>query len=306
MKPKVIISALLILFGSIGLPSSVKAGSAGFMSPDILVLGDSQLAFGSGPAFLDFFENISDRCAPDQHQASALAKLRNPSVGVIGVRSTSLISWVTRKGRSRDKVCKVDRKWAANAATFGALNVSANKYVQIGKGENYQFCKPGKSPFEAMFEDGYYAPKLLILSFLGNSAHRWAGDRHSALKDVERTMAQLPNDLPCIFMTTAPTYKKRTVDLRRRAQVNIKYAFMKNQSRCSFVEGVTEKTVAANLGNKSHFRRRKSGRVKDPYHPNRKAAEKFFSAEMGRICKAVFDQIGPMYEAQLRLAPGPQ
>ena len=119
-------------------------------------------------------------------------------------------------------------------------------------------------------------------------------------------MMQLPDGVPCIFMTTAPTYKKKTVDLRMRAQENVKYAFMKNASRCSFVEGFTEKTVAANLGNKNHFRRRKSGKVRDPFHPNRKAAEKFLSAGMDRICKAVFKQLEDVRHALLQTGPGPQ
>ncbi|MEP1208912.1 MAG: hypothetical protein ABJM29_13800 [Rhizobiaceae bacterium] len=283
-----------------------KGTKTKFKSPDILVLGDSQLAFGSGPAFLNFFSDIKNRCKPNDSETRSLQKLGNMSVGIIGVRSTSLGSWTTRKGKLKDKVCKVDRKWNANAATFGILNSTRNKYVQIGRGKAYQFCEKGKSPFEAMFAKKYYAPKLLILSFLGNSAHRWAGNRKSAFRDVEKTMMQIPENLPCIFMTTAPTYKKKTVDLRMRAQQNVKYAFMKNSSRCSFVEGFTKQTVAANLGNKKHFRRRKSGKVKDPYHPNRKAAEKFLSVGMDRICRAVFDQLKDMRQAQLDVGPGPQ
>ena len=119
---------------------SAKAKSP-FQSPDILVLGDSQLAFGSGPAFLNFFSNIKNRCKPNQRQAGNLAKLGKMSVGVIGVRSTSLASWSARKGRGKDKICKVDRKWKSNAATFGVVNSTNNKYVQIGKGAQYQFCK---------------------------------------------------------------------------------------------------------------------------------------------------------------------
>ena len=305
------VKIVFILLGSLLAGSSwagdrSSKGKPEFMSPDILVLGDSQLAFGSGPAFLNFFSDIENRCKADKQQAQNLKKLGNMSVGIIGVRSTSLASWSARKGRSKDKVCKVDRKWKSNAATFGIVNSTNNKYVQIGKGDEYQFCEKGKSPFEAMFAKDYYNPKLLILSFLGNSAHRWAGNRKSAFLDVERTMMQLPDGVPCIFMTTAPTFKKKTVDLRMKAQKNVKYAFMKNSSHCSFVEGFTKKTVAANLGNKNHFRRRKSGKVKDPFHPNRKAAEKFLSAGMDRICKAVFNQLENVRHAQLQIGPGPQ
>lgn len=277
-----------------------------FQSPDVLVLGDSQMAFGSGRAFLEFFQDIKNRCEPNSRQKMDLEQLKDRSVGVIGVRSTSLNSWVARGGKLKDKVCKVDRKWRSNAATFGTINTTRNKYVQIGEGAEYQFCAKDKSPFEAMFSDGYYQPKLLVLSFLGNSAHRWAGNKSNALKDVENTMAQLPPDTPCIFMTTAPAYKKKTVKLRHKAQQNIKYAFEKNMSRCSFVEGYTDQTVAANQGNKQHFRLRKSGRVKDPFHPNRKAAEKFLEIEKSRICRAVFAQLGNVQHASLNTIYGPR
>lgn len=299
-----------VLAGFLAVPgmAAEKSAQAGneFISPDILVLGDSQLAFGSGPAFLNFFSDIKNRCEPNNVQAESLKKLGDMSVGIIGVRSTSLTSWSAKSGRAKDKICKVDRKWKSNAATFGIVNSTNNKYVQIGQGREYQFCKKGKSPFQAMFAKDYYAPKLLILSFLGNSAHRWAGNRKSAFRDVEKTMMQLPQGVPCIFMTTAPTFKKKTVDLRMKAQENVKYAFMKNSSRCSFVEGFTKQTVAANLGNKNHFRQRKSGRVKDPFHPNRKAAEKFLSAGMDRICRAVFSQLANVRHAQLHFGLGPQ
>ena len=72
-----------------------------FRSPDILVLGDSQLAFGSGPAFLDFFSDIKKSCNPNEFQAQSLKKLGDGSVGVIGVRSTSLHSWAARRSWCR-------------------------------------------------------------------------------------------------------------------------------------------------------------------------------------------------------------
>ena len=68
-------------------------------------------------------------------------------------------------------------------------------------------------------------------------------------------------------------------------------------SRCTFVEGYTKQTMAANLGNNKHFRLRKSGRVKDPFHPNRKAAEKFLEFESDRICRVVFTQLGNVQHA---------
>lgn len=270
----------------------LKASAHTFKSPDILILGDSQITFGSGPVFLEFFENIKAHCHPNAAQKADLKKLGDMSVGVIGVRSTSLHSWTARKGAAKGTVCDVDPKWKVNAGSYGFLNTTGNKYVQIGKGPEYQFCKKNKSPFEAMLREDYYNPKLLLMSFMGNAARRWAKHKDLALQDVQNTMRQLPPNMPCIFMTTAPAYSKKIVDLRLQAQENLEQAFRESGSRCTFVKGATPETVAANVGNKHYFRVNKSGKVKDPYHPNTKAAENFFAVEMGDICGAIFEQIG--------------
>lgn len=264
-----------------------------FVSPDILVLGDSQIPFGSGPAFLEFFENIKTHCPPTPAQKAALANLDDMKVAVIGVRSTSLHSWTARKGRAKGAICDVDRKWKANAGTFGFINRTGNKYAQMGRGKHYQFCKKGMSPFEAMFRPDYYQPKLLLLSFLGNSTKRWGNDREKALEDVQKMMAQVPAGTPCIFMTTAPPYSKKIVNRRLKAQANIKWAFEQTPGSCTFVEGATPQTVAANEGNRQYFRLNKSGRVKDPFHPNEEAAKNFFAIEMGNICNAIYTEIAP-------------
>lgn len=271
--------------------STTGMAAGKFTSPDILVLGDSQFTFGSGPSFLDFFQNIKSKCTPNQSQMRDLEKLGSMSVAVIGVRSSSLPSWTARTRKGKRAVCDVDPKWKVNAGSYGTVNRTKNIYVQIGQGPQYQFCKKSMSPFEAMFAGKYYDPKLLVMSFLGNSSSGWAKNPKMALNDVQKTMAQLPDDVPCIFMTSAPSYNKKTNDIRVRAQKNLKRAFQKSGSRCTFVEGLTPKTIAANLGVKSHFRRKKSGAVKDPYHPNKRAAEQFFAIEKNAICKAIFTQL---------------
>lgn len=269
----------------------LPARAADFVSPEILVLGDSQISFGSGPAFLEFFTDIKEHCHANSQQAQDLKKLGKMRVGVIGVRSTSIHSWTARSGKRKDAICKEDRKWRVNAGAYGFINMTGNKYVQIGKGQEYQFCAPHKSAFEHMFREGYYDPKLLLLSFLGNSAKRWADSEDAAIEDVKQMMAQLPQNLPCIFMTTAPAYKKEIVDLRLKAQKNLMSAFGKTNARCSFVPGATPETVLANQGNKHYFRLNKRGMVKDPYHPNQKAAKNFFALEMDGICTAIFEQV---------------
>lgn len=246
---------------------TTSASAADFVSPEILIIGDSQISFGSGPAFLEFFTDIKEHCHPNPQQTNNLKRLGEMRVGVIGVRSTSIPSWIARRGAAKDTICEEDRKWRVNAGTYGFINMTKNKYVQIGKGKEYQFCAPKKS------------------------ARRWADSPEAAISDVEEMMRQLPPSMPCIFMTTAPAYSAKIVDLRLRAQKNLMSAFEKTGSRCTFVPGATPDTVAANQGNKHYFRRNKSGMVKDPYHPNQRAAENFFALEMDGICNAIFDQI---------------
>lgn len=267
-----------------------------FVSPEILILGDSQISFGSGPAFLEFFTDIKQHCHPNPQQEQNLKQLGEMRVGVIGVRSTSIGSWIARKGAAKNTICKEDRKWRVNAGTYGFVNTTGNKYVQIGKGREYQFCTPEKSAFEHMFRENYYDPKLLLMSFLGNSAKRWANSPQAAIDDVAEMMRQLPSDTPCIFMTTAPAFSKKIVDLRLKAQKNLMAAFEETGSRCTFVPGATPQTVAANQGNKHYFRLNKRGMVKDPYHPNAAAAKNFFALEMDGICNAIFTQIDGIME----------
>jgi hypothetical protein len=280
---------VMLMFSSLAPASAVAAEK--FKSPDVLILGDSQFTFGSGPTFVDFFRNIKTYCSPDATHLRELKKLDYMSVAAIGVRSSSLPSWTARSTKGKGAICDIDPKWKVNAGAYGSVNKTDNEFVQIGQGKPYQFCKKNKSPFEALFQNNYYDPKLLVMSFLGNSTKDWANSPAKALTDVQRTMRQLPKDLPCIFITSAPSYKKTHNDLRLRAQNNLKKAFRDSGSRCSFVEGLTPKTISANVGNKSYFRRNKSGGVKDPYHPNDKAAKRFFKIERQQICSAVFTQL---------------
>ncbi len=273
------------------LGTSAQAQTKDFTSPDILILGDSQITFGSGPAFLNFFTNIKQHCTPNRSQSKLLKRLGKMTVSVIGVRSTSIHSWTARSGKAKNAVCKVDPKWKVNAGSYGFVNMSDDKFVQIGQGKEYQFCSPNKSPFEAMFRTGYYEPKLLLLSFLGNSAKRWASDKNLAVRDIQAMMHQLPPNTPCIVMTTAPTYAKKNVDLRLKAQLNLQQALEETHNSCSFVPGLTPETIAANQGNTKYFKLNKNGKVKDPFHPNHRAAKNFFALEMDDICNAIFDQI---------------
>lgn len=281
------IAAGIILFST--MPSIAQADA--FVSPDIIVLGDSQISFGSGPVFVDFASDLMASCDPNMRQKRQLKKLGDMSVGVIGVRSSSIHSWTARSGAAKGSICDVDPKWKVNAGSYGAVNRTENPFVQIGRGRNYQFCKAGQSPFEAMLREEYYAPKLLILSFLGNAARRWADNPDLALSDVRKLDQHLPEDLPCVFMTTAPAHTKKIEKLRTRAQANIKQAFAKTGNRCSFVEGITPETIAVNQSTPRFFRRHENGRVKDPYHPNERGARHHFEMRGKAMCDAIFSAL---------------
>ncbi len=261
-------------------PTPLRAEVQGH--PDILILGDSQLTFGSGPAFVDLFTDMAGSCGLDA----------GSTVGVIGVRSSTIRAWTGDSRRSRSAICDVDPTWQVNAGVYGTLSQGENPYVQIGRGDQFQFCQSGQSPLEAVFANDYYNPKLLVMFLLGNAAERWANDPNAALADVQAMMADLPDDQPCIFMTTAPTFGQVVVEMRLRAQNNLQLAFQQSGRQCSFVAGYTTETIAANLGNAQHFRRRASGSVRDPFHPTEEAARVFLGLERDAVCAAVQAQLG--------------
>jgi hypothetical protein len=252
-------------------------------APDILVLGDSQLSFGAGKAFVDLFARLSGSCG--------LAS--DVTVGVIGVRSSTLLSWTSKGKAAKGAICDVDPKWKVNAGVYGSLSQGENPYVQIGQGEQFQFCAPERSPLEAVFHDGYYQPDLVLMFLMGNATDRWADNPEAALQDVRSFLADLPEGQPCIFMTSAPPFGEKSVRQRQKAQDHIEAAFAKAGRQCSFVPGFTPETVAENMGNAANFRRHASGKVKDPYHPTEAAAQKFMALQQDAICKAVARQLSP-------------
>jgi hypothetical protein len=267
--------AVLALVSTLG-SGRMAAAQEGFQSPDIFVLGDSQLSFGAGVAFIDFLKKNGKACGLSPGW----------SVGVLGVRSSSLRAWTAKDGPGKKAICDIDPKWKVNAGSFGVINKTKNKYVQIGQGEAYQFCKAGQSPFQSMFAGGYYKPKIFVMAFLGNATERWANSETDALDDVKRVMQDVPSSLPCIFMTTAPGYTAKINGERQRAQDNIEKAFRAAGKRCTFVQGYTPATVAANQGNAGKFRLKPDGTVKDPYHPTENSAREFLSLIRGSLCNA--------------------
>lgn len=251
-------------------------------APDVLILGDSQLTFGAGEAFLDEMQAMAGSCGLE----------KDATTGIIGVRSSSIVSWTSQGKAAKAAICDVDPKWKVNAGVYGTLSQGENPYVQIGSGAQFQFCQPNRSPLESVFEGGYYAPDLLIFFMLGNASERWAESPAAAQQDVTSLLGRLPPDMPCVFMTSAPPYREKTIRQRQVAQDNIEAAFAKSKGRCSFVPGFTDATIRENQGNAANFRRNGSGAVKDPFHPTEKAARKFLKLQRATLCEAIKRQLG--------------
>ncbi len=262
-----------------------------FSQPDILILGDSQISFGAGKEYMKFFADLPEKCEITPQRQKALDKLGQRDTAAIGVRSTSLQSWTVKKGAAKGAICDVDKKYGVNAGAYGIEGNPDRVFVQIGKGPAYQFCKPKQTAFEAMFEDDYYKPELLVLTFLGNSADRWAGSTDAADQDAQRTVAQLPKGMPCVFISSAPVYLEKTNDLRMTAQTEIARAFERAGTQCQVVEGFNTKTRAAIEGKPKYFRRNDAGQVKDPHHPSPAAIRQFLEINTAALCDAVFSAL---------------
>ncbi len=268
-----------------GPPEEVRAEP--FSPPEILLLGDSQISFGAGEVLTEFFGALDRECSAAL-SASQVEALRGKRLGVLGARQTSLRAWTARKGKPKWLVCGKDPTWGVNTSTFGVLrSEKRGKYEQIGETPGTQFCAAGRTPFEEMFRPGYYEPDLFVMWFLGNDAGRWAGSDAAAKEDVAAMVAQLPPDVPCVFMTTAPSYRAAENRKRVRAQTHILDAIRMAGDRCAVMPGLTEDTVAALQRMPAFYRRHEDGRVKDPYHPLKSGAKRWLSLRRDAICEAV-------------------
>ncbi|MEL7048538.1 MAG: SGNH/GDSL hydrolase family protein [Pseudomonadota bacterium] len=261
-------------------------------SPDILVLGDSQLSFGAGAELLAFFKTIAERCARSVANGSVLADVQRARITLIGTRSTSLQSWVTTKGAAWRQMCRKDPKWGVNASIWGHLKPAKRTYVQIGEEPHFQFCHRGETPLQALFRREGYEPKLVVFNLLGNGASRWANSPSAAVRDAKALADQLPPSVRCVYMTTMPHYKAKYNRTRLRAQRNIETAFSDQGGRCTFVRGLSPQTIQAVQGNQRFFRTRKSGTVKDPFHPNKAATRKVLALNGPALCRAIATEFG--------------
>lgn len=274
------------------LPKQASAKETKFVSPEILVLGDSQLSFGSGKLMLDFFENFDRHCKRFVNDPATLKRVSGMRTSMFGTRSTSLQSWVSTKGPAWRRMCEKDKTWGVNASVWGHNSTPKRLYYQIGEGKKYQFCRKGKTPLQAMLRDGYYTPDLLFFYLIGNGAGRLAKNPDAATSDVKRLVAQLPPDQKCIFMTTAPIHTPRRNRVRMKAETNLRKAFAAHGNRCTFVAALTPRSVAFIQGKRKYFRQNKRGKVKDPFHPDAQATRKFLSVIKPKMCRAVAKELG--------------
>lgn len=290
--PRLFIVLGLWLASVLAMASTTHANSQRkpFQVPDIFILGDSQFAFGAGPAFHKFFSDFEMSCGHIAGEQSLATELDQMNVGVMGVRSTSIHSWVAHKWVRKKMVCEPDPKWMVNARLYGWPGRNNGTYVQLGKPRDFRICKPGKSAIEAMF-DMERRPKLFVMFFTGNAVHRWANAPKRTARDVRKLMDQLPTGTPCVFMTTVPSYTKKSNALRWRSQAGIRKAFEEHGSKCTFVPGHTIETVKTFENNKLYFKTKKSGKVSDPYHPTSRGANKFLELRRDALCRAVFHQV---------------
>lgn len=292
LKQIVIVSAALTLLMLAVAAGATDEGKRAGTGPDILILGDSQISFGAGRVYNDFFSDIENQCAPYNTHNQALPALKNATVASIGVRSTGLHSWVATDEETKATICKADKVYGVNAGSYGIAGNDNRSFIQIGQGPHYQFCAPERSPFQELFADGYYTPDLLVLAFLGNSWKRWAEDPEVAARDVALTINQIPPNMPCVFMTTVPVFDPMVNRQRRDAQANVKSAF-ELYGRCSFVEAYTPEIVAKIEGNSQYFKRDGTGKVTDPFHPNPSAVRQFVASNTPQFCNAVFNELKP-------------
>ena len=273
-----VLVALIVVFA----PTQILAQS----KTDVLILGDSQISFGAGAVYLDFFENLERNCA-DVLSREQLAKLGKRRTQAVGVRSTSLHSWVARGGAAKNAVCEVDKKYGVNAGVYGIPGQKGRKFIQVGKEKGFQYCRKNKSAFEVAFDNPRAWPKLLILNFLGNAEKRWAESQSAADTDVQQTLKHIPADIPCVFLTTAPVFAEATNSRRMTAQTHLERALKKAGGRCRIVKGMTHQTREAIEGKPQFFRRNKSGKIIDPHHPDQDAIRLFMKSTGPALCEAV-------------------
>jgi hypothetical protein len=282
----------LLLATCLPLTATTASLAAGMRPADILVLGDSQLAFGSGPAIHGFLDDFQANCAGAVPARDRRAAIDIMSVGVLGVRATGLHMWLSRTRKGTRMICVRDPNGLSNASTYGAMRYGASRWAQIGESPHHQFCGQSRSPLENIFAELPAPARLVVFNFLGLSTFRWlAADK--LRQDLQELDRQLPKQTACLFLTTIPTYRASINRPRWRAQAKLEAALKETGSRCRVVAGHTPATIAAFENNRAYYHTRSDGSVRDPYHANDAGARRFLKLRGNAICRGVVQALFP-------------
>lgn len=270
--------------------SSVSAQS--LADPDLLVIGDSQILFRGGPAYVDHFSKLAETCGALIPKRAADFKTHfSGDVGVAGVRAAAINSWLAREGKQKDTLCVPQKSWPKNARGFGALHTPDQKFHQTASDGNYPLCQPDQSPMEALFKGVAIKPKLLVFSMLGGYSKNWAKDEALAHKHAAELAAQVPKNTPCLYLTTAPSFSENHNSDRLKGQDHFFDGIQKAGGACLPVRGLTDETISAFQGNNKFYKTREDGTVRDVFHPNDLGVRTFLKKVSPAMCQALVSLI---------------
>lgn len=283
-SPKAFLASCAFMVSAIATNSPAQS----LKDADILVIGDSQILFRGGSAYVDYFTNLAATCGKIvPGRTDDLKTYLMGNVGVVGVRGASINSWLDRKGKEKDRLCVPEKTWPKNARGFGVLHNDKQKFEQLSASGTYPLCVADQSPIETLFKDVGIKPKLLVLSILGKQSEFWEMDEALAHSDAEDLAKQIPASTPCLYLTTAPNFAAHQNALRKTGQDRFFDGLSKNPGACVPVKGLNGDTIAALQGNKAFYKTGKDGKVRDGFHPNDQGIRTFLKTVTPSLCHAV-------------------
>ncbi|MEP3231972.1 MAG: hypothetical protein ABJO30_04015 [Hyphomicrobiales bacterium] len=278
-----------------------SAPAQSLADPDLLIIGDSQILFRGGPAYVDHFSKLAETCSALIPERAADFKSHfSGDVGVAGVRAAAINSWLAREGEHKDALCVPQKSWPKNTRGFGTLHTPDQKFHQTARDGNYPLCQPNQSPVETLFKDIAIKPKLLVFSMLGGYSKKWAKDKALADKDASNLAAQIPKNTPCLYLTTAPSFAEKPNAERLEGQNHFFTGIHKTRGACLPVKGLTDETISAFQGNNKFYKTRDDGTVRDVFHPNDLGVRTFLNKVSPAMCRALVTIIDRNQTAALK------
>lgn len=279
----------LLVSGVLALTTNITSVPAqSLKDADLLVVGDSQILFRGGPAYVEHFKHLAQTCGALIPERAADFKAHfSGDVGVAGIRAATLKAWLARHGKEKDALCVPEKTWPKNTRGFGVLNTPEQKFHQTASDGNYPLCQKNQTPLEALFKEVGTKPKLLVLAILGKYADVWAKDEALAHKDAAELASQVPANTPCVYLTTAPSFSSKQNAKRRVGQDHFFNGFEKAGGACLPVKGLTDETISAFQGNNKFYKAREDGTVRDVFHPNHLGIKTFLNTTSPAMCQAL-------------------